>query len=249
MTPNGNTILITGGSSGIGRELAVRLHQAGNTVIVAGRRQALIDELTAANPGMSGYVLDVADGDAIQAFAAKVVADHPALNVLFNNAGIMVVEDLTAAPGFLPTAEATVVTNLLAPIRLTAALLPHLLAQPRAAILNTTSGLAFVPLAATPTYSATKAALHSYSQSLRHQLRNTAVEVIEVAPPGVQTDLMPGHAENEQMMPLADYIDETMALLTQQPTPVENTVGRVQFLRRAEAEGRFDQAFAALNPS
>jgi uncharacterized oxidoreductase len=249
MTPSGNTILVTGGTSGIGRELAIRLHQAGNMVIVAGRRQALIDELTAAHPGMSGYVLDVADGEAIQTFAAQVVADHPALNVLFNNAGIMVAEDLTAAPGFLPTAEATVVTNLLGPIRLTAALLPHLLAQSRAAILNTTSGLAFVPLAATPTYSATKAALHSYSQSLRHQLRHTAVEVIEVAPPGVQTDLMPGHAENEQMMPLADYIDETMALLTQQPTPVENTVGRVQFLRRAEAEGRFDQAFAALNPA
>jgi uncharacterized oxidoreductase len=249
MTPSGNTILVTGGTSGIGRELAIRLHQAGNTVIVAGRRQALIDELTAAHPGMSGYVLDVADGEAIQTFAAQVVADHPALNVLFNNAGIMVAEDLTAAAGFLATAEATVVTNLLGPIRLTAALLPHLLAQSRAAILNTTSGLAFVPLAATPTYSATKAALHSYSQSLRHQLRHTAVEVIEVAPPGVQTDLMPGHAENEQMMPLADYIDETMALLTQQPTLVENTVGRVQFLRRAEAEGRFDQAFAALNPA
>jgi uncharacterized oxidoreductase len=244
---SGNTILITGGGSGIGRALAEALHAEGNTVIIAGRRAAALDEVAAANPGIETAVLDIADAAAIVAFASEIITRFPALNVILNNAGIMIAEDLTAEPVDLRDAEATVATNLLGPIRLIGALLPHLKAQPAATILTVSSGLAFVPLAATPTYSATKAAIHSYSQSLRHQLRDTNVDVIEIAPPAVATDLMPGHAENPNSMPLDAYIAETIANLTAQPHGPENLVARVGFLRNAERNGSFDQVFAKLN--
>lgn len=247
MNPTGNTILITGGTSGIGLELAREFQALGNSVIIAGRRRQLIDAAVAANPGMTGYVLDVADPQAIEAFAAAVTAAHPALDMLINNAGIMKVEDLTGGPGYLADAEATVATNLLGPIRLTAALLPHFRTRPRSTIVNVSSGLAFVPLIATPTYNATKAALHSYSIALRHQLSDTTTEVIELVPPSVQTDLMPGHAEDAHALPLADFIAETMALFQRQPTPPEICVERVKFLRNAEAEGRFEQTLALVN--
>lgn len=245
MDPTGNTILLTGGTSGLGRALAARFHDAGNSVIITGRRQALLDQITAARPGMTGYALDVTDAAALSDFAARVTADHPALNVVILNAGIMVAEDVTG--DFLDTAEATVTTNLLAPIRLTAALLPHLLAQPQASLVTVSSGLAFVPLAKTPTYSATKAAIHSWSQSLSTQLRDTSVEVLEIAPPAVQTDLMPGHATDPNAMPLNEWIDETLEILAQQPTPALVGVKRLALLSRAEAEGRYDTTFAALN--
>jgi uncharacterized oxidoreductase len=130
---------------------------------------------------------------------------------------------------------------------LTAALLPQLRAQTRAAVLNVSSGLAFVPLAMTPTYSATKAAIHGWSLAMREQLKATSVEVVEIVPPGVQTDLMPGHAENDQMMPLANFIAETMGLLRQQPTPPEIHVERVKFLSEATKRGEFAQVFGMLN--
>lgn len=245
MQNSGNTILLTGGTSGIGLALAQRFHSAGNTVIITGRRAALLDQITADHPGMIGHRLDVTDAEAVRAFSARIAADHPALNVVIHNAGIMVAEDVTG--DFLDTAEATVVTNLLGPIRLTAALMPHLLEQPRATIMTVSSGLAFVPLVRTPTYSATKAAIHSWSQSLRAQLRDTGVEVLELAPPAVQTDLMPGHATDPNAMPLADFIDEVMGILGQDPTPPLVGVKRLDFLSKAEAEGRYDQTFARLN--
>lgn len=247
MTPSGNTILITGGGSGIGLALAQAFHGQGNTVIIAGRRAAPLEAAVAATPGLDWRSLDVAEGATIPGFATALIADYPELNVVIHNAGIMRAEDLTADPVDLRDAEAMVTTNLLGPIRLSAALLPHLHARPRATLVTVTSGLAFVPLALTPTYSATKAALHSWSQSLRHQLRDTSVEVIEMAPPMVQTDLMPGQAQDPRGLSLADFIAETMALFNTQPTPPENCVERVNFLRRAEAEGRFDQVFAMLN--
>lgn len=246
MDISGNTILITGGTSGIGHALAERLHAAGNAVIVAGRRQTLLDQITKANPGMAGYVLDIEDPDAIAVFAAQVVAEHPTLDVVVANAGIMAAEDIQGGD-FLGTAERTVTTNLLGPIRLIAALLPHLSKQEQATIMTVSSGLAFVPLARTPTYCATKAAMHSYSMSLRHQLRDSAIEVIELAPPAVQTDLMPGHATNPDIMTLASFIDEVMELFGQNPTPDEILVERVFFQRNAEREGRFDAAFATIN--
>ena len=182
MILTGNTILITGGGSGIGRRLAEELHKLGNRVVIAGRRQKALDETTAANPGIQSLPLDIQNPAAIRSFAAQIAAEFPALNVLINNAGIMRAEKLLAAQPDLADAEATVATNLLGPIRLTAALLPLLRRQPRSAIVNVSSGLAFVPLALTPTYCATKAAIHSYTQSLRYQLKSTATEVLELDP-------------------------------------------------------------------
>ncbi len=247
MQTTGNTILITGGGSGIGQALAVAFHKLGNQVIIAGRRKDALDATTAANPGMTSMVLDVEDPSAIREFARQVTGKFPALNVLINNAGIMRVEDIQKSTEDVSDAEATVVTNLLGPIRLTAAFLPHLKAQARAAIVNVTSGLAFVPLVSTPTYSATKAALHSYTQSLRHQLQGTSVQVIELVPPAVQTDLVPGHATSPHAMPLAEYTSEVMSIFTNQPEAPEVCVERVKFLRLAEAQGRFDQTFGMLN--
>jgi uncharacterized oxidoreductase len=245
MKLTGNTILITGGGSGIGRALAHRFNDRGNVVIVAGRRAAALEETINGRKNMHAYSLDVTDAASIARFAAEVVAAHPDLNILVNNAGVMRPEDLTATRA-LDDAEATVVTNLLGPVRLTNALTSHLAGKSDAAIVSVTSGLAFVPLIATPTYNATKAALHSYTVSLREQLRGK-IEVIEIAPPAVQTELSPGQAVNTAYMPLDMFADEVMTLFEGQPTPAEILVDRVKFLRNAEAEGRFDQTLAALN--
>ncbi|RUV58878.1 MAG: SDR family NAD(P)-dependent oxidoreductase, partial [Mesorhizobium sp.] len=162
MKMTGNTILITGGGSGIGRELALRFNALGNTVIVAGRRKEALEQTIAGREGMHAMVGNVEDPEAIAAFAKRVVAEHPALNVLINNAGIMRREDLTRTRD-LRDAEETIVTNLFGPIRLTNALIDHLAARQNAVIVNVSSGLAFVPLSGTPTYNATKAAIHSYT--------------------------------------------------------------------------------------
>jgi uncharacterized oxidoreductase len=248
MNLTGNTILITGGGSGIGRGLAEEFHKLGNQVIIAGRRRQALDETTAANPGIKSLILDVEDPAAIRAFAARVVANYPALNVLINNAGIMRPENLLDQQADLADAEAIVSTNLLGPIRLTAALLAHLQKQPRAALINVSSGLAFVPLALTPTYCATKAAIHSYTQSLRHQLRGTPVEVIELIPPYVATHLMNG-ADDPRAMPLGAFIAEVMQLFHTQPTPPEICVENVKGLRLAAENGRYEAIFNGLNAS
>jgi len=240
----GNTILITGGGSGIGRELAQRFNALGNAVIVAGRRREALEETIAGRDGMSAMHLDVEDPDAIAAFAQRVVAEHPELNVLINNAGVMRREDLTRARD-MADCEQTVATNLLGPIRLTNALIDHLVGRPNAAIVNVSSGLAFVPLSHTPTYNATKAAIHSYTVSLRRQLEGR-VEIIELAPPAVQTELTPGQSTREGYMPLRDFTEEVMTLFLQQPTPKEILVERVGFLRWAERDGHFDQAVEML---
>jgi uncharacterized oxidoreductase len=174
MQVKNNTILITGGGRGIGRGLAEAFHAEGNQVIIAGRGKKALEETVSANPGMKAAVVDMIDGDAIVGFAEQMKRDYPALNVVILNAGIMRTESVQL--GGLADAEAIVVTNLLGPIRLTAALLPVLLSKPRATIMTVSSGLAFVPLAVTPTYCATKAAIHSYTQSLRYQLQHTPVE-------------------------------------------------------------------------
>ena len=240
MQTSGNTILITGGGSGIGRELAHKWHDLGNTVIVAGRTQASLDETAAGHANIHTMIVDVGDADDLARFAKKVVEVHPAINVLVNNAGIMRFEDITEERE-LGDAEATIATNLLGPIRLIDGLIEHLKAQENAAIINVTSGLAFVPMPRTATYSATKAAMHSYTVSLRAKLEGK-VEVIELAPPAVQTELTPGQSTRQGYMPLDQFIEETMLGFTAEDTPQEVLTQNVLFLRNAEAEGRFDKA-------
>ena len=244
MRTNGNTILVTGGGSGIGAGLAQGWHDAGNTVIVAGRRRAALEEACAGRANMHAMAVDMDDGAAIAALASEVVARFPALNVLVNNTGIMRFEALDQARD-LGDAEAMITTNLLGPIRLTNALIDHLGARGDGVVVNVTSGLAFVPLIDTATYNATKAALHSYTVSLREALRGR-VEVIELAPPAVQTELTPGQSRRAGYLPLGDFVAEVLALFAQEPTPEEILVDAVKFLRFAEAEGRFPETLARL---
>jgi uncharacterized oxidoreductase len=246
MKMSGNTILITGGGSGIGRALAEALHKLGNQVVIAGRRREVLEETTAANPGMQSMLLDIEKRSGILPFAAEAMGKYPALNVLINNAGVMRAEKLVDPQEDLADAEAIVATNLLGPIRLTAALMAHLKKQPSAVIMNVSSGLAFVPMVMTPTYSATKAAIHSYTESLRYQLKKTNIEVLELIPPYVATDLMGGKAD-PRAMPLNEYIAEVMSILKTQPTPKEICVERVKPLRFAAEKGSYEGVFNGLN--
>lgn len=242
MKTSGNTILVTGGTAGIGRALAEQWHAAGNKVIVAGRNRAALEEMTAAHPGMAAAELDIADPASIEAFAARIVAEHPELNVLVNNAGIMHIEQDIPVSAL----DATVITNLLGPIRLTAALLPHLAARPGAALINVSSTLAFIPMPLSPVYSATKAALHAWSFALRVQLQPAGIEVIEIVPPAVRTGLMPGLPESTFAMPLDEFIAETMEILARQPTPREICVGRAQPWRDVTDDAKIGAILAQM---
>ena len=244
MKIQGNTILITGGGSGIGRALAQRWYDRGNRVIVAGRRREALEETIAGRERMDAMTLDIEDAAAIEAFASAIVERHPDLNVIVHNAGIMRYEDATQRRD-LADAEQMVTTNLLGPIRLTNALIDHLAGKQDAAIVNVTSGLAFVPWTKTPTYSATKAALHSYTLALREALAGK-IEVIELAPPAVQTELTPGQSTRDGYLPLVDFIEETMRLFQEQPTPSEINVERVHPLRFAERDGAMSERLAML---
>ena len=246
MKLSGNTILITGGGSGIGRGLAEAFHGLGNQVIIAGRRKQLLDEVTAANEGMQSIALDMQSGTAVSAFASEISERFPALNVVINNAGIMRAEKLQKQQADLADAEAIITTNLLGPIRLTAALLPHLQKQPQSAVMMVSSGLAFVPLAITPTYCATKAAIHSYTQSLRYQLQGTTTEVLELIPPYVATDLMNGKSD-PRAMPLDRYIAEVMEILRTDPSASEICVENVKRLRFAAEGGHYEAVFKGMN--
>ncbi len=244
MKPTGNTVLITGGGSGIGEALAHRFHDLGNRVIIAGRRREALLQAAQGRGNIHAIQVDMDDPASVEGFAQEITLRFPELNVLINNAGIMRTERLDRQRD-LGDAEATITTNLLGPIRLTNALIQHLLAQPDAVIVNSTSGLAFVPLMSAPTYNATKAALHSYTVSMREALKGQ-VEVIELVPPAVQTGLTPGQKTRPGYQPLPEFIDEVMEQFAIQPTPSEILVKRAHFQRFAEAEGRMDTALETL---
>jgi len=240
----GNTILIPGGTSGIGLGLALRLRAAGNRVIIGGRRTHLLETIAAENPGIETVEIDTANAASVTRASADVIARFPETNVLIAMAGIMRAEDLRSAD-FLATAEATVTTNLLGPMRLIAAFVEHLTSRADAAIVTVSSGLAFVPLRLTPSYSATKAAIHSFTEVLRLQLADSGVQVIELVPPAVQTDLM-GQPDDPNGMPLEAFLDEVVQLLEEEPGAKEILVERVGMLRFATAEGRYDEVLALL---
>ncbi|MEU0878627.1 SDR family NAD(P)-dependent oxidoreductase [Lentzea sp. NPDC005914] len=247
MDISGNTIFIPGGTSGIGLALAHALRERGNTVIVGGRRTELLEKI--AVDGLETVRIDTTDADSVQAAAKDVLARFPALNVLVTMAGVMRVEDWRDPSKFLESAESVVTTNVLGPIRLIAAFVEHLQTRPDATIMTVSSGLAFAPLKVTPSYNASKAAIHMLSESLRLQLAGTSVRIVELEPPAVQTDLLPGHAENDHAMPLDEYVAEVMNIIETQPDAKEIQVERVKFLRYGEARGDYDQVVAALNAS
>jgi uncharacterized oxidoreductase len=185
---SGRTVLVTGGASGIGLGLAERFRRAGSEVVVCGRREERLREAQQRIPGLHVLTADLAGEDGRAALAERVVREFPALDVLVNNAGIQVHSSVLEASHWERFREELAI-NLHAPIHLAMLLLPHLRGRERAAIVNVTSGLAFAPLARTPVYAATKAALHSFTLSLRRQLEGTGVEVVELIPPAVDTDL------------------------------------------------------------
>ena len=227
MNLKGNTIFVTGGGSGIGRGIAEALHNLGNKGIISGRRKSALDEVTKANPGIESVDLDIEDVSSIANVSKTLIERYPDLNVLFNNAGIMQFDD---AAGTIDETllTSTITTNLFGPIRLTSALIEHLKKQESAAVLNVSSVLGFTPMAIAAVYSSTKAALHSYSQSLRFKLRNTRVRVLEVIPPWVRTELL-NSSEESRAMPLDEFLQETMEALATDADEI--MVARAKFLR------------------
>jgi short-subunit dehydrogenase involved in D-alanine esterification of teichoic acids len=247
MNISGNTVFIPGSTSGIGLALALALQARDNSVIIGGRRTDLLERIAADHPGIDTVQIDTADPASIAAASQEVLARHPDLNVVVLMAGIMRVEDWHRPDAFLASAESIITTNVLGPIRLIAAFVDHLQKQPDATIVTVSSGLAFAPLQATPSYNASKAAIHMLGESIRLQLADTSVKVVELVPPSVRTALLPGQESSDFAMPLDDYVSEAVALLEEQPDAHEILVERVKFLRHAEARGDYDQVVATLN--
>ncbi|MEV4092102.1 SDR family oxidoreductase [Streptosporangium saharense] len=249
MNISGNTVFIPGSTSGIGLALALELEARGNRVIVGGRRTDLLERIAAEHPGLDTVRIDTADLASVESAAKEVLARHPDLNVLVTMAGIMRVEDWHRPQTFLASAEETITTNVLGPIRLIAAFVEHLREQPDATIVTVSSGLAFAPLRATPSYNASKAAIHMLSESVRLQLADTNVKVVELVPPSVRTALLPGQEESDFAMPLEEFVTEAVELLREQPDAKEIQVERVKFLRYGEARGDYDRVVETLNAS
>jgi uncharacterized oxidoreductase len=249
MKMRSNTIFITGGTSGIGKGLAEAFHRLGNRVIISGRREDRLHAICTANPGMQHFVLDVADLTSIKTTASKVIKEFPSLNCIFNNSGIQRRHDFAAETPIDDAAMlAQIQTNLVGLIRVTAAFLPHLKNQQSATLLNVSSGLAFVPLSDFPVYCATKAAVHSFSLSLRSQLKDTKIKVIELIPPYVATELgggAPTPAGALRQMPLDTFIAETMKEL--EGDADEIAISGAKNLLAASSPDKVKELFARMN--
>lgn len=247
MNITGNTIFIPGSTSGIGLALALKLQELGNTVIIGGRRKELLRDITKQHSGLGAVTIDTADAESIERAANEVIVEYPTVNVVIAMAGIMRIEDWHRPATFLESAEDVITTNVLGPMRLIAAFIEHLRRQADSTFMTVSSGLAFAPLKVVPSYNASKAAIHLLTESLRLQLADTSVKFVELEPPAVATDLLPGQRESTFAMPLDEFVDEVVAIIERDPDVREIQVERVKFLRYGEARGDYDQVVATLN--
>lgn len=250
MQMNGNTIFVTGGTSGIGKGLAEGFHKLGNQVIITGRREDRLRDICAANPGMRSFALDVRDAAAIRRVAREVVAEFPSLNCVFNNAGVQ--RRVEFAPGTPLDEEGLrdeIETNVLGVMRIAGEFIPHLIQQSNAVLVNVSSGLAFVPLARFPVYCATKAAVHSFTLSLRHQLQGSGVKVMELIPPYVATELGGPRkivgAGVAQPMPLDAFLADTLKELASDADEI--AIGESKKLVAATNPAVVKTVFAGMN--
>ncbi|MFI2644295.1 SDR family oxidoreductase [Streptomyces sp. NPDC018610] len=233
------TVLVVGGTSGIGRELARRFAAAGSTVAVGGRSPQALAEL--AEEGFGAFRIDVTDGSSVTSARDAVLARYPELDTVVTMSGVMLLEDLRD-PAHFEAAETTIDTNLVGTIRVIDAFTPHLVRRGAGTLITVTSGIAFLPFPPMPSYAASKAAVHAYSEALRAQLDGTGVGVVELVPPAVATagqEKMAPHA-----LPLDDFATEVMHLLSQDPTPDEILVKGVLMHRWAERDGTYDDLVA-----
>lgn len=240
----GNSILITGGTSGIGLAFAEKLLQLDNKVIICGRRENRLNEIKNNHPAVITKVCDIRNREERTSLANWIISNHPDTNMLINNAGIQLLVDLTHNLN-LDRIDNEVETNLVAPIHLTSLFAQHLIGKRQSAVINITSGLAFAPIASMPIYCATKAALHSFTLSLRHQLKDTKVKVFEIAPPSVDTEL--GHdrrvdkTQSHGGMHVNEFIDQ--ALKSIENDIFESAVELVENMRQKR-----ESLFALMNP-
>lgn len=234
MDLSNRTVLVVGGTSGIGRELARRFAAAGSTVAVGGRSPEALSAL--AGEGFGTFPLDVTDGSSVASVRDAVLARYPELDTVVTMAGVMLLEDLRD-PAHFAAARTTIDTNLVGTVRVIDAFTPHLVGRGAGTFVTVTSGIAFLPFPPMPSYAASKAGVHAYSEALRAQLNGTGVGVVELVPPAVATA---GQAEvNPHALPLDDFATEVMQLLSQEPTPDEILVNGVLTHRWAEREGTY----------
>ncbi|OCG73177.1 SDR family oxidoreductase [Microbacterium sediminis] len=233
------TAFIAGGTSGIGRELARRLAAAGSTVIVGGRNVAALAELE--SEGIVGVELDVTDAASVAKARDRVLAAHPRLDTVVTMSGIMPIEDLRD-PAHFSDAHRAIETNLVGTIRVIDAFTPHLIARGGGAIMTVTSGIAYLPFPPMPTYAASKAAVHAYTEALRAQLADAGIDVIELVPPAVASAGQ--ERVNPHALPLDAFVSEVLDLLAADPTPSQILVRGVQMHRWAERDGTYDELVA-----
>ncbi|MFF9207649.1 MULTISPECIES: SDR family oxidoreductase [unclassified Streptomyces] len=239
MDLSNRTVLIVGGTSGIGRELARRFAEAGSTVVVGGRNREALSELS--GEAFGTVSIDVTDSDSVSSARDDVLARYPELDTVVTMSGVMLMEDLRDAAHFEATRR-TIDTNLLGTIRVIDAFTPHLVRQGAGTFVTVTSGIAFLPFPPMPSYAASKAAVHAYSEALRAQLDGTGVDVVELVPPAVATA---GQEKvNPHALPLDDFATEVMHLLSENPTPREILVKGVLGHRWAERDGTYDELVA-----
>jgi uncharacterized oxidoreductase len=243
MQLSGNTVLITGGTSGIGAAFAEKFLQAGSKVIITGRREERLKKIQEDYPEMIVKTSDVADEKQREDLARWIMENHPGTNILINNAGVQLLTDLKK-PVDLHRIRQETETNFIAPVHLTSIFAQHLAAKQNAAIVNISSGLAFVPIAIMPVYCATKAAIHSLTLSLRHQLRNTGIKVFEIIPPAVDTELGSDRREDKTQshggMPVHEFIEQAMHAL--ETDNLEAAIGNANHSREKR-----EALFAAMN--